>query len=187
MNPRAPTLRSIAFILGVAAVGLTGHFLLAFAGMAASAAVVAFSTWATLRREVDQKAVAEFKIAETLLEKGDHLAAVMAASKAASHARTSRTRNAALTTLAWAALAEGYVERAKAALESVEPPYRIDLHCYAAVQAADGRPELATKALELARASGSLGCEGAKLLVELYARQNQIARLRLRAIGRQIL
>ncbi len=177
MNSGIGMLLSVAFIPVPMVVGLTGYVLLAFSVIAASVAAV---MWATMRQTGDRNALAELRIAETLLERGDRLAAVLAASKSASHARTPRTRNAALTTLAWAALGEGYVKRAQAALEHVEPQYHIDLHCYAAVEAAGGRPDLAIKALDLARASGSLGGEGAKLLVELHARQNQIARLRPR-------
>ncbi len=125
-------------------------------------------------RPREAPALAELKAARELLEQGKHGEAARAASAAEEHAKTSRTRNAALTTLAWADLGQGYVQRAKAALERVDPPHMIDLYCYAATQAADGKTELAIQALEVARGARSLGCEGLKLLIDLYARQNRI-------------
>jgi hypothetical protein len=125
-------------------------------------------------RHRDESALAELQMAKALLEQGNHAEATRAAADAETHAEAASTRNAARTTLAWAALGQGYVERAKAALDRVDPPHALDLYCYAAVQAARGSPELAIQALELARGARSLTCDGAKLLIDLYALQNRI-------------
>jgi hypothetical protein len=106
-----------------------------------------------------------------MLADGDSFQAIQAASAAAAGAKTAGTRNAALTTLAWAALAQGHGRRAKAALDDVRPRYEVDLHCSAAVDAVNGCPDTAIRTLEVARTAGILNREGAKLLVDLYARQ----------------
>jgi hypothetical protein len=95
----------------------------------------------------------ELEAARALLADGNPIRAVLAAANAAAAARASRTRNAALTTLAWAALEAGYVRRAEAALDAIDPPYDLDLECYAAVQAAANHPDRARQARELARVS----------------------------------
>ncbi len=125
-------------------------------------------------RHRDELALGKLQVAKELLEQGNHAEAVRVAADAEAHAEAARTRNAARTTLAWAALGLGYVERAKAALDRIDPPHALDLYCYAAVQAARGSPELAIQALELARGARSLTCDGAKLLIDLYALQNRI-------------
>jgi len=125
-------------------------------------------------RHRDESGLAKLHMANELLQQGNHAEAARAAADAETHAKAPRTRNAARTTLAWAALGQGYVERARAALDRVDPPHALDLYCYAAVQAAAGNPELAIQALELARGARSLTCDGAKLLIDLYAMQNRI-------------
>ena len=69
-------------------------------------------------RPKEDTALAELKAARELFEQGKHEEASKTASAAEVHAKTSRTRNAARTTLAWVELDRGYVRRAKAALES---------------------------------------------------------------------
>jgi hypothetical protein len=101
----------------------------------------------------EQHAQDELAAARALLEDGNPIRAILAAANAAAAARAARTRNAALTTLAWAALEAGYIRRAEAALDAIDPPYYLDLQCYAAVQAAANHPDRARQALELARVS----------------------------------
>ncbi|HSY21843.1 MAG TPA: hypothetical protein VK841_07005 [Polyangiaceae bacterium] len=101
----------------------------------------------------ERQAKDELAAARALLEDGNPIRAILAAASAAAAARAARTRNAALTTLAWAALDAGYVRRAEAALEAIDPPYYLDLECYAAVQAAANHPDRARQARELARVS----------------------------------
>jgi hypothetical protein len=124
-------------------------------------------------RPKEDTALAELKAARELFEQGKHEEASKTASAAEVHAKTSRTRNAARTTLAWVELDRGYVRRAKAALDRVDPG-ALDLYCYGAVLAAAGSTELAIHSLELARASGSLSCDGIKLLIDLCARRGRI-------------
>jgi hypothetical protein len=119
---------------------------------------------------------ADLASAAGLLGRGDHAAAARVASDIAARASTSKARNAALTTVAWAALGEGCPERARWALDQVEPRHALDLHCFAAVQAESGKPELAIQALELAQSTRNLCCGGAKLLIDLYARQDRMLR-----------
>ncbi len=139
-------------------------------------------------RKREEQALAELKTARELLAQGADAQAARAASDAVSHAKTSRTRCAALTVQAWATLGMGYAESARAVLERIDPPYELDLYCYAAVQAACGRSLLAIQALEDSRSSRSLCCGGAKLLVELYVRQNRLDRAVTAAIQtRQVL
>jgi hypothetical protein len=164
---------------------------LSFEGTAAIALVALFVVsvpWRVIRRAAgrteswtmsgssarDRQALAELARAEAHLAQSDPAAARRIATEISDRAVSSRTRNAALTTLAWAALAEGYVARANAALERVDPPYLIDLGCFAAVRAALGETDLAVRALELARSARSLDCEGAKLLVDLYVRRGRM-------------
>jgi hypothetical protein len=95
---------------------------------------------------------------------------------------TSRTRNRALTTLAWAALGQGYPERAKAALDRIQPPHALDVYCLAAVESARGRVDFAIQALEHLQTSGGLNCDGAVLLVDCCARAHGIERAVLAAL-----
>jgi hypothetical protein len=127
-------------------------------------------------RNREEQAVAALKTARELLEQGSDAPAARAASEAISDAKTIHTRCAALTALAWARLGMGYPESAKAALDRIDPPHELDLYCYAAVQAACGNTRLAIQALEDSRSSRSLCCAGAKLLVDLYVRQNRLDR-----------
>ena len=156
-----------ATILGLAAVGAAslGHpafralgFSLLGAG-GATAALFRWKLWARERHDLDLGAVADLETARERLAQGDAAAASVAASRSATCARTPYTRNDALRTVAWAALEQGYPERAKAALDQTEPPYAVDLYCFAAVESARGALESAIAALEVARSAGSLTCE----------------------------
>ncbi len=78
--------------------------------------------------------------------------------------------------------------RAKEELDRIDPPHEVDVYTFAAVEAAIGRPVLAIRALEMLAPNGALGCEGAKLLIELYARTGQFERAVTIAVAyRQIL
>jgi hypothetical protein len=157
--------------LGIAALRLPGFALLATGG-----AIAAVTRWAKELHDLDREAVAELATARERLAEENYAGAISMASRAASHARTSRTRNGALTTLAWAAVGQGYPERAKAALDKVLPTYAIDVYCLAVVESLRGKTELAIDALELERTSGTLTQDGAKLLVDCYVRQAGVER-----------
>ncbi len=137
---------------------------------AVGGATAATLRWRKEREGLDQQAVAELEEARARLGHEDYAGAAAAASRAAKSARTARTRNAALSILAWAALGQGYPERAKAALDGIVPAYAIDLYCFAAVESARGRLAQAIEALEVARTARTLTCDGAKLFVDCCAR-----------------
>jgi hypothetical protein len=162
--------------LAAASFGAAGLRLPGVALLAVGAASAATLRWRREREGLDQLAVDELEAARTQLGQEDHTPAAAAASRAAKNARTPRTRNAALTTVAWAALGQGYPERARAALDAIVPSHAIDLYCLAAVESALGRPEEAIKALEVARTARTLTCEGAKLLVDCTARLHGVER-----------
>jgi len=185
-NGRIGNAMGIAVALGAAAAGLgglaaaslgeSGLRLPALACLAVGGATAASLRWRREREGLDQPAIAELEVARTRLAQEDHAGAAAAASLAAKSARTPRTRNAALTTLAWAALGQGYPERAKAALDGILPAYAIDLYCLAAVEAARDRLEEAIEALEVARSAKTLTCDGAKLFVDCCARLHGVER-----------
>jgi tetratricopeptide (TPR) repeat protein len=162
--------------LAAASLGETGLYLPGLACLAVGGATAATLRWRREREALDQQAVAELEAARARLAQEDHTEAAAAASRAAKSARTPRTRNAALTTLAWAALGQGYPERAKAALDEIVPAHAIDLYSLAAVDAARGRPEQAIEALEVARTARTLTCDGAKLFVDCCARLHGVER-----------
>jgi hypothetical protein len=176
----------VLFTLALASVGLIGSHVLLLSFLISGFAIATTLRWRKLRQE-DQQAITELKTAREFLKQDSLVAAAKSASDAVTHAKTSRTRNAALTALAWAAVGKGYAERAKAALDRIEP-HALDLYCFAAVESASGKPELAIQALELARSARSLSCDGAKLLVNLHARQNRIDRAVIAALqSREVL
>lgn len=160
--------------LGASALGIAGLCLLGFASLGVGGLLAAILRWRAERRDLDGEALAQLATARAELDGANPTAAGWAASKAVAAANTSRTRNRALNTLAWAALGQGYPERAKAALDRIRPSYELDVHCFAAVECARGRTELAIQALECARTFGTLTCDGAKLLVDCYVRAHGI-------------
>lgn len=186
MKRRASEAIEIAVALGATVAGLGAIAAASFgvgglrhAGLALLAAGGVAAASLRLRRGPDgleQQALVELKTARARLDQQDHAGAAAAASRAVASATASRTRNAALTTLAWAALGQGYPERAKAALDEVVPAHAIDLYCLAAVEAARGRHAQAFEALELARTAGTLTCDGAKLFVDCCARAHGVER-----------
>jgi hypothetical protein len=169
-------------VLGAASLGEAELRVPGFALLAVSGVTAAIFRWRKERQEHDRAAVAHLETARERLEQGDPGGAMVAASKAASSATTPRTRNAALTTLAWSALGQGYPERAKAALDGIEPGHALDVYCLAAVESACGKPGLAIEALEVARTAGTLTCDGAKLLVDCYVQQCGIDRAVMAAL-----
>jgi hypothetical protein len=176
-----------AMLLGLAALGastgeIAGLRVLGFAALAVGGLLAAIVRWRLERRDVDGEALAHLATARVELDGSNPTAAGWAASKAVEAAGTSRTRNRALTTLAWAALAQGYPERAKAALDRIQPPHALDVHCLAAVECARGRDEFAIQALEVARTFGTLTCDGAKMLVDCYVRAHGIERAVMAAL-----
>jgi len=162
--------------LGASSLGIAGLRGLGFAALGVGGLLAAIVRWRMERQDVDGEALAQLATARAELDGSNPTAAGWAASKAVAAAGTSRTRNRALTMLAWAALEQGYPERAKAALDRIQPSYAVDLYCLAAVESARGRTELAIQALEVARSSGTLTCDGAKLLVDCYVREHGIER-----------
>jgi hypothetical protein len=170
-------LSAMLFGLAALAAASLGHArfrLPGFALLAGAGSIAAITRWRRERAalgELDREAVADLEAARRSLAQGEHAAAMAASSRAAATAKTSRTRNTALVTLAWAALGQGYPERAKAALDGIKPFHALDVHCLAAIESALGNPELAIAVLEGARAAHTLTCEGAKLLVDCYVRR----------------
>jgi hypothetical protein len=161
-----------ATILGHAALGASiggglGWRIAGFVLFGAGALVAGTIRWRRQREADDAEAVAQLAIACAELQAGNPAAAGRAASKSVKAAATSRTRNRALSTLAWAALDQGYPEAAKAALDEV-PPQALDVYCLAAVEAARGRPQVAIQALEVTGTAAHLTCDAAKLLVDCY-------------------
>ncbi|HEV3191637.1 MAG TPA: hypothetical protein VGY54_14105 [Polyangiaceae bacterium] len=174
--------------LGASSVGIAGLRFPGFASLSVGGLLAGIVRWQMQRRDIDREALAQLATAHAELERSNPTAAARAASKAVAAARTSRTRNQALTTLAWAALGQGYPERAKAALDQIQPSHALDIHCLAAVECARGRTELAIQALEVAQAFGTLTCDGAKLLVDCYVHAHGIERAVLVALqNRKIL
>jgi hypothetical protein len=171
-----------AMLLGLAALGASsvggamGLRFLGFASFGVGGLVAAIIRRQRERHDVDGAALAQLALAYAELDGANPAAAAFAASKAVTLAGTWRTRNRALTTLAWAALGQGYPERAKAALDDVQPSYDLDVYCLAAVECARGKPELAIQALEIARGFGTLTCDGAKMLVDCHVRLYGIER-----------
>ena len=161
--------------LAAASLGHAGYRLPGFALLVVGGSVASIARWRRERAELaelDREAVFELEAARRSLEQGEHAAAMAASSRATASAKTSRTRNAALVTLAWAALGQGYPERAKATLDRIKPFHALDVHCLAAIESALGNPELAIAVLEGARAAHTLTCDGAKLLVDCYVRRH---------------
>jgi hypothetical protein len=168
--------------LGASSVGIVNLRALGFASLGVGGLVAGIVRWRMGRRDSDREALAHLATARAELDGSNPTTAGWAASKAVAAAGTSRTRNQALTTLAWAALGQGYPERAKAALDQVQPSHALDIHCLAAVECARGRTELAIQALEVAQAFGTLTCDGAKLLVDCHVRAHGIERAVLVAL-----
>jgi hypothetical protein len=177
VRPPTATLIAAYVALGAAVLGLLVLGAAAFrlvdlrwgiALLGLGAVLAAAIRWRRRELDVEGEALAELAIANAHLERGEPTAAMDAASKAVAAAVTSRTRNRALTALAWAALRHGYAEKAKAVLDRVEPAHQIDLHCLAAVEAARGKTKLAVQALEVARSAGTLTCDAGKLLIDCH-------------------
>jgi hypothetical protein len=169
-------------LLGAASLGHFGLLVPGFALLAVGGAMAAALRWRNKRRDLDRPSLADLATAHQRLEECDYASAASAALKAAAGARTSSTRNEALTALAWAALRQGYSERAKAALDRIDPSHAVDMCCLAAVESARGNPDRAIGALEVARTAGSLTCDGAKLLVDCCASRCGIERAVLAAL-----
>jgi hypothetical protein len=84
-----------------------------------------------------------------------------------------KTRNAALTMLAWACLGQDQPRAAMAALDKIRPPEGRDPYTLAAVQRALGRIDDALQTLERAP---SWSREAARLLVDLHAERGDLQR-----------
>jgi hypothetical protein len=157
----------------LAAVVATGfHFsgLTLFGLVAAGASV---RGWVRALRMGEERETAKLRVSQALLAKGDMAGAQRLATDLSASATVLRVRNAALTTVAWAALGEGHLDRAKEALDHIQPQHHIDLHCFAAVEDALGKSRIAIQALEL---DTNLSCSGSQLLVDLYAREGNFER-----------
>jgi hypothetical protein len=167
--------------LGASGVGITGLRLVGFVLLGVGGVLAAVVRRRMEGYDADVEALAQLAIARAELDGSNPTAAGWAASKAVAAAGTAQTRNRALITLAWAALGQGYPERAKAALDRIRPSYALDLYCLAAVEHARGQTELAIKSLEVARTFGALTSDGAKLLVDCYLSAEGIERAVLAA------
>ncbi len=162
--------------LGVASFGIAWLRVLGFSSLVVAGVLAGVVRYLLRGHEVDRVALELLATAQAELKDGNPAAAARAASKAIVAANTPRTRNRARVTLAWAALGQGYPERAKAALDSIQPRYEVDVYCLGAVEHARGRTERAIEALEVAREFSSLNCDGAKLLVDCHFRAHGIER-----------
>jgi hypothetical protein len=162
--------------LGASSVGFAGLRVVGFGAFGVGGLVAAFVRWRREKHDVDGEALVELARAHAELDAANPAAAAYAASRAVALAGTTRTRNRALTTLAWAALGQGYPERAKAALDDIQPSYELDMYCLAAVECSRGKPDVAIQALEIARAFRTLTCDGAKMLVDCHVRVHGIER-----------
>jgi Zn-dependent protease len=145
-----------------------------FGSSAVSAVRQARVAWAA---SADARSGLEARLAEAraLLDRGDADAALAAAVEIAEAARTLEVKNRALILSAWCHVARGEGQEARAALLKVEPRSTLDPYTYAAVEDAAGDPDGARDVLEHARRSGMNSREIAKLLIDLYAREDDLA------------
>jgi hypothetical protein len=151
-------------------------------GLCIATAVVCFTAWLDEVRHTMARQMAELAMARAYLQKGEETAAGRISLDLAGRARARRVRNGALATVAWVALKEGHPERAKEALEHIQPGNQIDLYCFAIVERALGKTWLAIEALELEPAPS---CESAMFLVDLYVLQKRFDRAVAAAAARR--
>jgi Zn-dependent protease len=120
-------------------------------------------------RRLQARAEKRLSTADFLLVSRSYPEAWHAAKDAAMSACTTELRNAALTSLAWAALGEGETERAREVLRHVLPVDAVDPYTLAAVESASGNVDCAIEALDRARDTRRLGRNAVRLLVDLHA------------------
>jgi len=121
------------------------------------------------RRRLESDAVEWIRDARVALDAGRDREASCKAADAARGAAASSTRNAALKILVWVALVQGKPNAARRILEEIQPRHGVDAYTLAAVENAEGRPKSAISTLERAKQKGSIGREGGRLLIDLYA------------------
>jgi hypothetical protein len=147
-----------------------------------AAALDLFTLWLNGLRHTAMQQMGELAVAQAHLQQGEDAAARRMSTDLAVRARVSRVRNSALTMAAWASLKEGNPKRAKEALDHVRPAHQIDLYCFAAVEDALGKSNLAIEALELDVFPKR---EAAMFLVDLYATQGRFDRALSAAAARR--
>lgn len=166
--------------VALASMMLTGFRIPGLTLFGFAAVVATLRAWVRAIRVAEERETTKLRVSQALLAKGDTAGAQRVAIDLSANATVLRVRNAALTTVAWAALGEGHLDRAKEALDHIQPQHHIDLHCFAAVEDALGKSRIAIQALEL---DANLSCSGAQLLVDLYARDGNFDRAIAAAIA----
>lgn len=159
-----------AALIGVATFAVFGSHGLSFF---VAAGLFFFTTWLDTLRHAVAGQMVELATARAYLRAGQQGAARQLAVALAGRARARRVRNGALQTVAWASLNEGLPERAKEALDHIQPGNQIDLYCFAVVEKALGKTRLAIEALEL---EPSPSCESSMFLVDLHVFQGDLER-----------
>lgn len=130
---------------------------------------------------------AELDLSRTLLERGAHAHALIAAARVAERAHGARTQRAALELMAWSHLGLGRPMAARDALSWVRPIEALDPLCCAAVEDACGDSLWALHLLDNAARRGQLSREATLFRIDLYARLRGIeaaCRLTLRELER---
>jgi hypothetical protein len=93
----------------------------------------------------------------------------------ASRARTAIVKNGGILAIAWAEASRGHAMSAREALERLERGVAVDSFLLAAVEEALGSPARARTILEAARRQGVKSNETTKLLIDLCAREGDLA------------
>jgi hypothetical protein len=113
---------------------------------------------------------AELDLSRTLLERGAHAHALIAASRVAERAHSARTQCAALELMAWSQLGLGRPMAARDALSWVRSTEALDPLCCAAVEDACGDSLWALHLLDNAARRRQLSREATLFRIDLYAR-----------------
>jgi hypothetical protein len=148
------------------------------AGLAfvAGGIAIAFTGLRRYRRNADAIAGARIEAAKTLLADGSHTAAWNAACAAAYVAAGEQRVRAAVAVMARIALDEKDYKLARNILEQAAARRLVDPWLEAEIERGDGHPERAIEVLEGARERAALDEVAARMLVELHAETNNLAR-----------
>jgi Zn-dependent protease len=114
-------------------------------------------------------------VAKDALAKGEHDVAFAIGQEVLASAQTQPVKNGALMALAWAHVGRGEGVLARKAIEQIEPKGAVDPFTLAAVEDAAGSPQRALNVLLEARRFGLRAAEMSKLLIDLHAREGNLA------------
>ena len=163
---------AVASTLGVVTIRHTG-----FAVLFVSVSILSLFELAKVHEQIRAQHIdAQLVAARSFLEEHRYADAIAGSEEILTRARDFETRNAALTTLAWAWLGQGRPRDAMSALNKVHPVQSVDAYVLAAVQRALGLPDHASQTLERAHGNAPLHREAARLLVDLYAERGDLER-----------